>query len=182
MKTNLFLHIINTEVYFQTLFDKDCFCGGILKIFEMLSTIKKLLCLDDQGRESRLIFAELPWAPAQAPTIAPTTTGPTTVSATASQDCKCGVPSANRNKIVGGQAANKVVDHLFIKLRLEQCHIFQNEYPWQVALISNGGSAPFCGGTIISDDTILTAAHCAADVSLFKSGSDCFQKDPVDYL
>ena len=44
----------------------------------------------------------------------------------------------------------------------------QNEYPWQVALVPIEGRIPFCGGAIISSDTILTAAHCKQDVSYFK--------------
>merc|ERR1712126_516589 len=36
-----------------------------------------------------------------------------------------------------------------------------NEYPWQVGLISSQSSSrPFCGGSLISDREILTAAHC----------------------
>ena len=35
-----------------------------------------------------------------------------------------------------------------------------NSIPWQVGLVSNGGSTPFCGGTIITPYHILTAAHC----------------------
>lgn len=34
------------------------------------------------------------------------------------------------------------------------------EYPWTVALVSNGGSSPFCGGTLIANNVVLTAAHC----------------------
>lgn len=56
-------------------------------------------------------------------------------------DCQCGVPSQNRNRIVGGQPAEK------------------NEYPWQVAIKKRGGK-PFCGGSVLSSRTILTAAHC----------------------
>ena len=128
-----------TEVYFQNLSDKACVCGGLLKFFEILSTVKGFLCVEDQGRESRLFFPEFPFAPAQAPTTAPTTfstTGLTTVSTTAStaasttapatastqvpsQSCKCGVPLGNRNKIVGGQAANKVGDQIkWVKVML----------------------------------------------------------------
>ena len=35
-----------------------------------------------------------------------------------------------------------------------------NEYPWQVGLVSSFGSKPYCGGSILSSKTILTAAHC----------------------
>ena len=66
-----------------------------------------------------------------------------------SSSCKCGVPQGNRNRIVGGQPAAK------------------NEYPWQVALVKNGKTKTFCGGTLLSSRTILTAAHCRVSVSKF---------------
>jgi trypsin len=80
-----------------------------------------------------------PPAPAPAPAPSPSS-GP----------CKCGVPQSNRLRIVGGQAATK------------------NEYPWQVAFIRYGSSKPFCGGTLISSNTVLTAAHCKTSVSQFQ--------------
>jgi len=57
--------------------------------------------------------------------------------------CVCGVP--NRvNRIVGGQETEV------------------NEYPWQVGIVSAGGITPWCGGTLISSQHVLTAAHCTA--------------------
>merc|ERR1711955_67637 len=55
--------------------------------------------------------------------------------------CVCGV--ANRaTRIVGGQTTEV------------------NEYPWQVALVGRGSSSVFCGGSLINDRWVLTAAHC----------------------
>jgi len=55
--------------------------------------------------------------------------------------CNCGIPNRS-NRIVGGVETEA------------------NEYPWQVALVSSTGSFPFCGGTLISNTHVLTAAHC----------------------
>jgi len=82
--------------------------------------------------------------PAPAPTSAP---GPPPSPSTS---CKCGVPQVDRLRIVGGQPAAK------------------NEYPWQVAFIRTGSTRPFCGGTLISSNTVLTAAHCQTSVFLFQ--------------
>jgi len=35
-----------------------------------------------------------------------------------------------------------------------------NELPWQAGLVSDGGYFVWCGGTLISDQWVLTAAHC----------------------
>ena len=41
-----------------------------------------------------------------------------------------------------------------------------NEYPWQVGLVFPSSKVPFCGGSIISDRHIMTAAHCTAGKSI----------------
>ena len=55
--------------------------------------------------------------------------------------CKCGVPE-NFDKIVGGRPLS------------------QNEHPWLVSLVLTRKSRHFCGGTLLSSRTVLTAAHC----------------------
>ena len=36
--------------------DKACFCGGLVKISEMLTSVEALLCFRNQGRVARLFF------------------------------------------------------------------------------------------------------------------------------
>jgi len=66
--------------------------------------------------------------------------------------CTCGV--ANRRKrIVGGVETE------------------ENEYPWQVALTMDDPMTRLnCGGSLIDDRTVLTAAHCTASVSADRLG------------
>lgn len=35
-----------------------------------------------------------------------------------------------------------------------------NEYPWQIGIRTIGFDNPWCGGSLINDQWILTAAHC----------------------
>jgi len=56
--------------------------------------------------------------------------------------CRCGMKNVQTSKIVGGQPANK------------------HEYPWMVALVARGRNEPFCGGSLITERHVLTAAHC----------------------
>ncbi|XP_042869613.1 venom serine protease 34-like [Penaeus japonicus] len=58
----------------------------------------------------------------------------------APSDCSCGRVN-RRTRIVGGTETEV------------------NEYPWMTGLISNGYF--ICGGAIIADEWVLTAAHCA---------------------
>merc|ERR1712121_160658 len=52
-----------------------------------------------------------------------------------SDQCTCGVPTTGQNRIINGEAAE------------------EGEIPWQVYI---GG----CGGTLVSDRHVITAAHC----------------------
>ena len=87
------------------------------------------------------------WPPRPKPSSPPptVTTRPSTDSA-----CKCGVSSVNSKRIVGGEPAEK------------------NEFPWQVSLVRKWSSRPFCGGSLLSSNTVLTAAHCETIVFLFR--------------
>ena len=60
---------------------------------------------------------------------------------TKSFDDICGLENPGKDRIVGGHEAA------------------ENEWPWQVALFID--DAWFCGGSIISDEYIMTVAHCA---------------------
>merc|ERR1711892_48390 len=60
---------------------------------------------------------------------------------------ECGIPG-DMDRIVGGAEATP------------------HSYPWMAALFVD--DAWFCGGTLISDEWVLTAAHCAKDASEMK--------------
>lgn len=55
--------------------------------------------------------------------------------------CPCGAPGP-RNRIGGGNNAAS------------------GEYPWHATLVYSGSNNFFCGGTLINNKYILTAAHC----------------------
>jgi len=63
------------------------------------------------------------------------------------EDCKCG--QARRKTRLG--QSGKIVGGTVTEV---------NEYPWQVGIVNKGTTFVFCGGSLISDRWVLTAAHC----------------------
>ncbi len=65
------------------------------------------------------------------------------------------------------------------------------DYPWQVALTSSPSGSGFCGGSIIGDSWVLTAAHCvngdspsnlyirAGSSDPFASGGDSYSVNQI---
>ena len=79
--------------------------------------------------------------------------------------CICGIPH-KAQRIIGGTETGV------------------NEYPWQVGLLAGNKRHPFCGGSIITNQHILTAAHClkkrtVSDISVLLGEHDTTDSDPL---
>ncbi|RWS03253.1 cationic trypsin-like isoform X4, partial [Leptotrombidium deliense] len=70
-------------------------------------------------------------------------------------DAKCGISSVldknERLRIIGGREATR------------------GRWPWQVVIL-NRSREPFCGGTLISPQFVVTAAHCVRKRLLVRGG------------
>ncbi|XP_054278589.1 proclotting enzyme-like [Macrosteles quadrilineatus] len=91
-----------------------------------------------------------PWPPTAAtkpPTVAPEVPAKPTQPPAAVGDASCGAKNGfqDQERIVGGQNADP------------------NEWPWIAALFNSGRQ--FCGGSLIDNTHILTAAHCVAHMT-----------------
>ena len=109
-----------------------------------MSTFLYLLVLVTHLEGCRIVI----WPPRPKPTLPPSSS--TTKKPIVSSSCQCGVSSVRSDRIVGGEPATK------------------NEFPWQAAFVSKFGSLPFCGGSLVSSNTVLTAAHCETFLFLFR--------------
>ncbi|XP_039277624.1 trypsin isoform X2 [Nilaparvata lugens] len=69
------------------------------------------------------------------------TTPPAPVTADECKSCKCGIANT-KTRIVGGQVT------------------YVNQYPWMALLMYNNRF--YCGGSLISNKYVLTAAHCVS--------------------
>lgn len=90
-------------------------------------------------------------------TSAPTTPPPT-VSPGVAYGCDCG-KVRRQTRVISGQATEV------------------NEYPWMTGIGTKGSLSPSCGGALVSDQYVLTAAHCchgrtAANMQVFLGDHD----------
>ncbi|XP_037793037.1 trypsin-1-like [Penaeus monodon] len=77
-------------------------------------------------------------------TAAPATTKQPTTTKPPTAGCQCGV--ANPNRIVGGTEVSPA-----------------HKYPWHIGLKYENGASYWCGGSIINNQYVMTAAHCFFD-------------------
>ena len=61
-------------------------------------------------------------------------------------DCLCGQAGETEARIIGGQEAGKL------------------QHPWQAAIYKKRSGEQFCGGTLVNNMWVLTAAHCLDNV------------------
>ncbi|XP_076659442.1 uncharacterized protein LOC143362846 [Halictus rubicundus] len=88
-----------------------------------------------------------PGAPSTSPTTSPTTETPLSGSVSVLDTSQCGAKNGfqDQKRIVGGH------------------NVEPGEWPWMAALFNAGRQ--FCGGSLIDDKHILTAAHCVANMN-----------------
>ncbi|XP_076764986.1 proclotting enzyme [Xylocopa sonorina] len=110
-----------------------------------ISTIKPVFTSKKPGILTTWPTKKPTWRPG-APTVSTTSEKPTgTISAIDTSQCGAKNGDQNQERIVGGHNADL------------------GEWPWIAALFNSGRQ--FCGGSLIDDLHILTAAHCVANMN-----------------
>ncbi|XP_076233544.1 serine proteinase stubble [Calliopsis andreniformis] len=114
--------------------------------FPTISTLKPVSTTKKPGQATTWPTKKPTWWPG-APTVPATTQKPSNDGSFGVDTSKCGAKNGaqDEERIVGGQNADL------------------GEWPWMAALF-NGGRQ-FCGGSLIDDKHILTAAHCVANMN-----------------
>jgi secreted trypsin-like serine protease len=64
------------------------------------------------------------------------------------EDRGCGLSTKHFGKIIGGRPADP------------------GEWPWMAAILVNNPNKAYCGGVLITDRHVLTAAHCVYQLKL----------------
>ncbi|KAA0200989.1 hypothetical protein HAZT_HAZT001595 [Hyalella azteca] len=68
-------------------------------------------------------------------------------TAPSKSNCDCGLENQGP-RVAGGDTASTA------------------EYPWMIGILKDGMNKPSCGGSLISNQWVLTAAHCMTDETL----------------
>merc|ERR1719430_1951802 len=133
---------------FSLRFDRGCrrdylaingrrYCGNRGRLPVTSATSLSIIFRSDGSGRGRGFFCRV-----FVPTAGAGTTAATTAATTASPSARCCGVVNRRTRIVGGVETQV------------------NEYPWMAGLVRRGGTRTYCGGSVINNRYVLSAAHC----------------------